>query len=111
MDNTEELLKSLEESIKKDAKRREPYVKALIKKLDIPKEKASSLVFDANEISYTTNEFALVVEYYCDVFNGIDNLDISDYLAPTQQPKEFTVQDYKDMIFAIRILCRSAKAN
>ena len=32
MDNTEELLKSLEENIKKDAKRREPYVKALIKR-------------------------------------------------------------------------------
>ena len=36
-------------------------------------------------------------------YNGIDNLDISDYIAPTKQPKEFTIQDYKDMIFAIEM--------
>lgn len=36
-------------------------------------------------------------------YNGIDKLDISDYIIPTQQPKEFTIQDYEDMIFAIEM--------
>lgn len=36
-------------------------------------------------------------------YNGTDNLDISDYIAPTKQSKEFTVQDYKDMIFTIEM--------
>ena len=36
-------------------------------------------------------------------YNGIDTLDISDYIVPTKQPKEFTIQDYKDMIFAIEM--------
>ena len=75
MDNFEELLKALEESAQKAAERREPYIKALVDRLNISEEKASSLALDANEISYTPNEFALVVEYYCDVFNGIDNLE------------------------------------
>lgn len=101
MDNTEELLKSLEENIKKDAKRREPYVKALIKKLDIPKEKASSLVFDANEINYTTNEFALVVEYYCDVFNGIDNLE-SFVKAQKLIDTGFDIVERKNTLFTIK---------
>ena len=36
-------------------------------------------------------------------YNGVDKLDISDYIVPTQQPKELTIQDYKDMIFAIEM--------
>lgn len=36
-------------------------------------------------------------------YNGIDKLDVSDYIVPTQQPKEFTIQDYRDMIFAIEM--------
>lgn len=75
MDNFEELLKALDESAKKGVERREPYIKALIVRLNIAEEKASSLVLDAREISYTPDEFASVVEYYCDVFNGIDNLE------------------------------------
>lgn len=36
-------------------------------------------------------------------YNGVDKLDISDYIVPTQQPKELTIQDYKDMIFTIEM--------
>ena len=77
MDNFEELLKTLEECAKKDAEHREPYIKALIEKLSISKEKASSLVLDVKDVSYTPDEFALVVEYYCDIFNGIDNFSFN----------------------------------
>lgn len=97
MDNTEELLKSLEENIKKDAKRREPYVKALIKKLDIPKEKASSLVFDANEINYTTNEFALV-RRDCFIYRG--QIDKIRTLKPVGESFGFFCTQTKSCYFS-----------
>lgn len=101
MDKFEELLKALEESAQKAAERREPYIKALVDRLNISEEKASSLVFDANEISYTPNEFALAVEYYCDVFNGIENLE-AFVKAQEEIPTRFEPIERKNTLFTMK---------
>ena len=101
MDNFEELLKTLEECAKKDAERREPYIKALIEKLSISKEKASSLVLDVKDVSYTPDEFALVVEYYCDIFNGIDNLE-SFVRAQELIDTRFDLVERKNTLFTMK---------
>lgn len=36
-------------------------------------------------------------------YNGVDELDTSDYIQPIEQQKEFTIQDYEDMIFYIKM--------
>ena len=56
------------------AEKRKPYINALIEELNISEEQASSFVYSAKEIAYSPSEFALVVKYYCDVFNGYENL-------------------------------------
>lgn len=78
MDKSEqiyELIEIIGKNEKEEEEKREPYVKALVEGLKIPEEKALAFVADANKISYQPNEFALIVEYYCDVFNGFDNLN------------------------------------
>ena len=71
MDKFEELLKALEESAQKAAERREPYIKALVDRLNISEEKASSLVFDANEIAYTPMKAHKLFQ--------VDDLDKEDF--------------------------------
>ena len=101
MDKFEELLKALEESDQKAAERREPYIKALVDRLNITEEKASSLVFDANEIAYTPNEYALAVEYYCVVFNGIENLE-AFVKAQEEIPTRFEPVERKNTLFTMK---------
>lgn len=75
MENFDKLLESLKEKLQKDNEMKEPYVKALIERLNISKDKASSLVPNVELIRYDPEDFVAVVKYYCDVFNGIDNLE------------------------------------
>ena len=101
MDETEKLLKSFEETIKKNSEKKEPYIKSLIDRLNISRECALSLIPPFNEISYTPNEFAITAKYYCDIFNGIENLK-SFVEAQNYIDIGFDIIERKKTIFTVK---------
>ena len=68
-----EFLKAIEEYNKIEAEKNEPYIQALTEKLNIEKDKALSLLYEINRKDYEPMEFVHFVEYFCNLFNGIDN--------------------------------------
>ena len=78
MDKLEEAKRELERifeaSALKRAAEQDPYIKVLVEKMHISEEQASLLGVDVNQIDYQPDEFVLVVEYFCEIFNGFDNL-------------------------------------
>lgn len=69
-----EILQKIEEQTKKQEKDREPYIVAIVEKLGVSKAQATDLLFDVQDIAYSPSEFAIAVEYFCQVFNGYSNL-------------------------------------
>lgn len=74
METFEDLLKKLDKDLSERAAREAPYIAALVEKLNISEEKANKLDFNADNLPYTPQEFALVVEYFVQEFNGFDKL-------------------------------------
>ena len=74
MEGFEEIIKKFEQESAEYEKRKKPYIQALVDKLNIPKEKIEELSFNIDKIPYSPLEFASVVEYFIEVFNGFEKL-------------------------------------